>query len=96
MFCNEMKKGDIVLILSGWDSLLGVAEIIESRYQYDRNLSERIVEPFFDHVRQVRWDRKYEYASRLTIPQPIRGFNNTLYRVEPPTRRWLILENLEI
>ena len=96
IFCNAMKKGDIVLILSGQDSLLGIAEIIESRYQYDRNLSEGIVESFFDHIRQVRWLREYEYANRLTIPQSIKGFNNTLCRVEPPTRRWSILKNLNI
>lgn len=96
MFCNEMKVGDIVLVLSGWDSLLGIAEIIEYRYQYDKNLSQGIVEPFFDHVRQVQWIIKYEYANRLSIPQPIKGFNNTLSRVESHTHRWLILKNLNI
>lgn len=36
-FCNKMKKGDIVLVLSGCDSLLGIAEI-EDRYRYVENL----------------------------------------------------------
>lgn len=94
IFCNEMKMGDIVLALNGWDSLLGIAEIAEIHHRYDRKLSEN--ENFFDHVRQVKWIRKYEYANRHPIPEPIRGFNNTLSKVTPNTQRWSILTSLDV
>lgn len=94
MFCEEMKVGDIVLVLNGWDSLLGIAEVIQQNHKYDRNLSDKGI--FFDHTRQVRWLRKYEYMSRKKLPQPVKGFNNTLFKVKPQTQRWLILTSLNI
>lgn len=96
MFCNEMKVGDLVFVLNGWDSLLGIAEVIERRYQYDENLSSGSAERFFDHIRRVHWRRIYGYANRLRLPHPIEGFNNTLYKVKPNTHRWSILINLSI
>jgi hypothetical protein len=96
MFCNEMKVGDLVLVLNGWDSLLGIAEVIEHRHQYDENLSSGIAERFFNHIRKVRWIRDYEYANRLRLSQPIEGFNNTLSQVKPNTQRWSTLINLNI
>jgi hypothetical protein len=96
MFCNEMKVGDLVLVLNGWNSLLGVAEVIEHRYQYDKNLSSGTVERFFDHFRKVRWRIIYGYANLRRLPQPIEGFNNTLFKVKPNTNRWSILINLNI
>lgn len=94
IFCNEMKVGDIVVTLNGWGSLLGVAKITESHHRYDKELSDK--EIFFDHVRQVQWIKRREYANRLLIPEPIKGFNNTLSKVMPHTRRWSILTNLGI
>ena len=91
-FCNEMTVGDSVLVLSGWDSLLGIAEI-KNRYRYDKNLSRK--RDFFDHVRPVRWIIKYEYDDRFTLPSRI-VFNNTLSRVGPNSPRWSILTNLNI
>jgi len=96
MFCNEMKVDNLVLVLNGWDSLLGIAEVIERHHQYDENLSSGSVERFFDHIRKVRWIRDYEYANRRRLPQPIEGFNNTLSKVKPNTHRWSILTNLNI
>lgn len=96
MFCNEINIGDIVLVLSGWDSLLGIAEVTESCYHYDRTLSEDTPESFFDHIRRVQWHRTRTYTNRLQLPQPVRGFLNTLFKVEPETQRWLILINVDI
>jgi hypothetical protein len=96
MFCNEMKIGDLVLVLHGWDSLLGIAEVIEDRYHYDENFSSGGVERFFDHFRRVRWIRDYQYSNRLRLPQPILGFNNTLSVVRPNIHRWSVLINLNI
>lgn len=93
MFCNEMKINDIVLVLNGWDSLLGIAKIAKHHYQYDFDLSQGD-DSFFDHVREVEWNLEREYDKRLALPQPIRGFNNTLSKIEPRTHRWSILSRL--
>jgi hypothetical protein len=96
IFCNEMTVGDIVLILSGWDSLLGIAEITECNHRYDRSLSGRELTGFFDHIRRVRWIREYEYAHRIPLSQPIQGFNNTLSTVRPSSQRWSNLTGLNV
>lgn len=94
ILCSEMVVGDIVLVLNGWNSLLGIAEILGRRHGYDKDLSKN--KTFFDHVRQVRWIRKYEYANRKALPEPLKGFNNTLSRVTPSSPRWSILKDLAI
>jgi len=93
-FCNEMLVGDLVLALNGWDSLLGVAEIIEPKHIYDRTLSD--TETFFDHIRRVKWIRQYEYNRRRMLPEPLRGFNNTLSKINLGSSRWQMLVNLAI
>ncbi len=98
LFCNKIKVGDIVLVLCGWDSLLGIAEIAQP-YQFVRSMGYSSITQtgiFFDHVRKVSWIEKYAYSKRLMIPQPAKGFNNTLSRVEPTTKRWMALTNLNI
>lgn len=92
MFCHEIRSGDIVVILEGWHSLLGIAEVLRG-YRYRRGLSED--ETFFDHVRQVRWLKKYDYGQHPRLPYPINGFRNTLYKVNSGTRRWLNLSTIE-
>ena len=96
IFCHEMQVGDIVVALNGWDSLLGIAEIAKPMYKFDRKLSGSETSGFFDHIRQVDWTKKREYANRLTLPQPIRGFNNTLSKVTPNSQRWSIFANVDI
>lgn len=64
-FCNEMKMNDLVLVLNGWDSLLGSAEISEARHQYDKSLSEASHGPFFDHIRRVKWIRAWIMINAL-------------------------------
>ena len=93
-FCSEMRRGDIVLALKGWDSLLGVAEITQRHHIYNRQLSA--TEKFFDHIRQVKWIRKYEYDYRQILSKPLEGFNNTLSIVTRSSPRWSILTNLTI
>ena len=95
-FCNEMSVGDIVLLLNGWNSLLGIAKITKQRHQYNRDLSHRAVDPFFDHIREVHWITSHEYDHRVTLPEPIKGFNNTLSKIETSTKRWAILKNVEL
>ncbi|MCW4016882.1 MAG: hypothetical protein NWF06_10965 [Candidatus Bathyarchaeota archaeon] len=96
MFCNEMTTGDVVLVLSGCASLLGVAEVIEPDYMFDGALSGDACEPFFEHIRKVKWHKTYTYAGRLLLPQPVEGFVNVLSKVEPMTERWQVLENVDV
>jgi len=93
MFCNEMREGDIVVTLEGWFSLLGVAEVVKG-YEYQCGLYGS--EEFFDHVRRVRWIKKHDYGKHPRLQHPIEGFRNTLYRVEPSTRRWKNLFTADI
>jgi hypothetical protein len=95
-FCNEMKIYDLVMILNGWDSLLGIAEISEPCHRYNRSLSEVSGGPFFDHVRRVKWTRAWDYYRRLILPEPVKGFNNTLFKVKTHTRFWSILTNIDV
>jgi len=89
MFCKEMKVGDIVVVLEGWHSILGIARITGNRHQYRKELSEE--RKFFDHVRKVQWVKKYEYGKHPKTPSLIEGFNNTLYKAKSDTRRWSAL-----
>lgn len=91
IFCNEMKKSDIVVILNGWDSVLGVAKVIEDEYYYDQEL----IGIFFDHFRKIDWIRKYNFDERLRLQPPLNGFNNTLQKVEQGTKRWKSLVLVE-
>jgi len=94
ILCTEMLAGDLVLVLNGWDSLLGIAEIVGNRHNYDRKLSD--THTFFNHIRQVKWVKKHEYANRQTLPEPLQGFNNTLSKVTPSSPRWSLLTDLNI
>jgi hypothetical protein len=96
IFCYEMKVDDIVVALNGWNSLLGIAEIVEPNHRYDRSLSGKELTGFFDHIRRVRWIKEYEYIHRLPLPRPIKGFNNTLSRVKHGSQRWSDLIGLNI
>jgi len=91
MFCDEMLLGDIVVILDGWNFLLGVARVIRG-HSYEEELSE----DFFDHVREVEWLRQYDFSKRPRMSHPVRGFLNTLYKVMRNTRRWRILSTIEV
>jgi len=94
LFCREMQIGDIVLILDGWHSLLGVAEIACGSHSYKKALSAR--HEFFDHVRDVNWVVKFNYDKSLPLPRRLYGFNNTLSRAELDTERWNDIVQLEI
>ena len=94
VFCSEMGAHDIVLVLKGWDSLLGVAEIADSEHTYDESLSK--TEQFFDHTRRVEWIKAYEYEDAQPLPKPLRGFNNALSKVMPQSKRWKTLTNINI
>jgi hypothetical protein len=80
--------------LDGWDSLLGVAEIINDKYRYKKELSAKHI--FFDHVRDVDWIVELEYDKSLQLPRRLHGFNNALSKVESRTGRWHDLMDLDI
>ena len=89
-FCN-MKAGDIVVIMCGFFSILGVAQIGQKKVQYKRKLTPT----FFDHVREVEWVKKYKFDMRRPLKKPIR-FTNTLALIDETSKRWKSLRNEEI
>ena len=98
MFCNEMPREDnaLVIVVSGWDSILGIGRIHQAQYQYDKRLSDDGI--FFDHYMKIKWLPKYSknYADRIMLDQRLSGFNRTLIKVEPGTRFWEILSEVDL
>ena len=90
-FCG-MQKGDVVMVLNGMDSVLGVAVVKESKHGYDENLDD----VFFDHTRRVEWRIEYEYTGRKKLPKLLAGFSHTLSRVTKNSPRWNVLVNQDI
>jgi len=90
-FCR-LEKGDIVMLLNGMDSVLGVAIATESKHRYDENLND----VFFDHTRRVEWKVKYEFTRRKNLPKLLEGFSHTLSRVTKKSPRWHMLVNLDL
>lgn len=96
LFCVKMKTGDYVVVLDGWFSLLGIAQITKPEYKYDKKLSGKEGTGFFDHVREdVIWKLKYKYDG-LRLDPPIKGFDNTLSPVTPRSPRWEILTRIRL
>lgn len=96
LFCKEMRTGDYAVALNGCDSLLGIACVTQPNHRFDKRLTGKEKTGFFDHIREVDWRLKYEYDEKLALPQPIKGFNNTLSRVTPRSSRWAILTSISI
>jgi len=101
MFCNEMMKGDIVLIMEGRHWLRGVAQITKDRYGFNSN-SQEAEDPnkrgdgsFFGHIREVRWLKGYGTYDPLALANRILGFDNVLTRVPRSSKLWGILEDLD-
>jgi len=91
MSSRSMDNGDIVVVMAGLDHVLGIGKVI-GPHRYDITYRDRQL--FFDHVRPVEWIIEYDYEKREKIP-PVRGFNNTLCRIEKGQERWLLFSNLD-
>ncbi len=91
IFYNQMGKHDIVVILSGQDSILGVAKVTEEKPKYDLKLEGK----FFSHYREISWERDYDFDERLMIT-PVKGFVNSLDRVKQGTERWANLMTVKL
>ena len=90
-FCG-MQKGDVVMVLNGMDSVLGVAIVTGSSYKFDDDFDD----VFFDHTRSVEWKIKFEYEHRKELPRLLYGFSHTLSRVSKTSPRWPMLTNLDL
>jgi hypothetical protein len=91
-FCR-MHKGDLVLVLKGQESLLGVARIDDLTHKYDKELSRK--KKFFDHYRTVQWRQAYTYANAKKLSETL-IFTNTLAKVTRQSPRWKMLTNTYI
>jgi len=91
-----MKRGDIVVVLEGWHSWLGIAEVQddEHRYLQGLNVLNNPTTGFFDHVRSVKWEAEYKYGNHDRLPEPIKSFTNTLFKVRKGTKRWELLAGI--
>lgn len=93
VFCNEMQKGDLVVVVNGMKSILGVGIILDRRYYYRKELSQKAI--FFDHVRKIRWSLAKKYDERIFLPKQLRGFRRTLVKVEKGSPFWKKLRNVD-
>jgi predicted Mrr-cat superfamily restriction endonuclease len=91
IFCFDMKSGDYVVVLNGVSHLLGIGKV-SAPHKFNYSLSHN----FFNHTRKVGWKLKYDYEKRLLLPQPLKGFNNTLSKVTKDSSRWSLLEKVEL
>ena len=99
MFCEDMadfsvKIGDIVLVLCGWNFLLGIAKLT-SKHSYRPELAVSRGDEFFDHVRRVEWIEKCKFEDRIEIPS-VKGFNNTIAIVKDGSDRWSRLISIDV
>jgi len=95
MLCEDMgpksiDNGDIVVLMAGWDYVLGIGMVI-GPHRYDITYRNR--EEFFDHVRPVEWILEYDYEKRKKIPRVV--FDKTLLRIEKGDERWQLFSSLD-
>jgi len=98
MFCEDMNpesmtNGDIIVLMAGKESVLGICEVIGP---HGYNPVYRLQEQFFDHTRPVKWIIEYDYQKRKKIP--FVEFQNTLRRIERNRPKdqtlWSLFSNL--
>jgi hypothetical protein len=53
---------------------------------------------FFEHFRKVNWLKKYDFNNPGKPLYPLKGFNNTLQKIEKSTKtkRWKSLMTTEV
>jgi hypothetical protein len=85
----SMEKGDIVMILQGWKSVLGVGKVVGEPPEFSKSKKGE----FFEHTRKVDWIKTYGLDE---VPCRAEGFNRTLLRIEQTSKWWSNLTNIEI
>jgi hypothetical protein len=96
LFYNDMGKDDIVVILAGWNYVLGVAK---SKKDKPRPYNPKLEDIFFPHTREVSWLKEYDFDKPLMLQEEI-TFYNTLKKVNQDTvwgiETWKKLVNIEL
>ena len=99
LFCEQMHRGDYVVVLNGTFSLLGIGRITKSNYRYDRYLSDtENRNRFFDHYREdIDWLIKYAWDGQ-PLSEKLTFDGALVFIVTPKTRssRWRVLTALRI
>jgi len=90
MSLESMDNGDIVVVMAGWDHVLGIGRVI-GPHRY--NIAYRDLETFFDHVRPVEWIIEYDYENQKKIPRVY--FDRTLLRIDRSNKRWPLFLSLD-
>lgn len=96
-FCFEIENDDIVVIMDGWNSVLGIAEDLGD-YKYRPELAR--FHPyngdFFCYTRQVgNWVKRYNYGDGYQLKSQLIGFNNTISKLDDGGKWWTSLITTE-
>jgi hypothetical protein len=76
LFCHEMKKGDLVIIMAGENRILGVCRVVGN---YRFNKSRMYDEEFFRHIRRVEWLYRRDFNNPVKFEMPKGNrFTNTI------------------
>jgi hypothetical protein len=96
MFCNKMTKGDLVVVMAGLDSILGIGKVSKADYYYCPKFKED--KSFFDHVRNIRWGKIWNYDNkhRPKLPEPLMIFSDTLRCITTKSKFWKVLYNADL
>jgi hypothetical protein len=95
--CNKMEKDDVVVIFQGQSAILGVGRTTRGRGEYGYSPELKTKEFFFDHTRDVIWDRIWNYDdSNKPEVKGLPIFTATLLRAPSGGRYWVALKDLEI
>lgn len=95
--CNKMEKDDIIVIIQGQKSILGVGRTTKGKGEYDYSPELKTKEIFFDHTRDVSWDMTWNYDDNNKpdiVRLPI--FTATLMRAPAGGKYWEALQKVEL
>jgi len=92
-FCKLMNDGDIVVIMSGWNPILGIGRIIVENQTRPYDYRKELIGIFFDHVRKVKWEYK---GNPIFLKTSLTGFNNTLLDIKPSSSLWEKISNADL
>ncbi len=94
-FCNRMEKDDLVTVLEGQKSVLGIARVLQGRGEYYYRPQLKTERVFFDHVKDVEWKKVWDYDSK-DKPEVAKAinFSCTIQRAPKDGKFWKALSDI--
>lgn len=94
-FCNKMKKDDIVVVMEGQKSILGIGTLKEDLHNFNLNLKTDHI--FFDHFRGISWNITWDYdTEKRPFLNELLRFSNTLQRAPKGGVYWKVMAKVEL